>query len=95
MAHPERMIWWTLCAWFCCTSARPASGVDDFAFCHENVMGTSLELRVLAGDRESLRTGTVHDALASGGRAAVGRRGTANRNGRGPACAGRGCIVEP
>ncbi len=55
MAHPERMIWWTLCAWFCCTSARPALGVDDFAFCHENVMGTSLELRVLAGDRESAR----------------------------------------
>jgi len=29
--------------------------VDDFAFFHENVMGTSLELRVLADDRESAR----------------------------------------
>jgi hypothetical protein len=55
MAHPERMICWTLCAWFCCASARPALGVDDFAFFHENVMGTSLELRVLADDRESAR----------------------------------------
>jgi thiamine biosynthesis lipoprotein len=55
MAHPERMICWTLCAWFCCTSARPALGVDDFACFHENVMGTSLELRVLADDRESAR----------------------------------------
>ncbi|MGC1718227.1 MAG: hypothetical protein WA746_04515 [Isosphaeraceae bacterium] len=29
--------------------------MDDFAFFHENVMGTSLELRVLADDRESAR----------------------------------------
>ena len=55
MPHPERMICWTLCAWFCSASARPAFGVDDFAFFHENVMGTSLELRVLADDRESAR----------------------------------------
>lgn len=44
MPHPQRMICWTLCAWFCFASARPAFGVDDFAFFHENVMGTSLEL---------------------------------------------------
>ena len=55
MPHPERMICWTLCAWFCSTSARPAFGVDDFAFFHENVMGASLELRVLADDRKSAR----------------------------------------
>ena len=55
MPHPERMICWTLCAWYCYASARPAFGVDDFAFFHENVMGTSLELRVLADDRESAR----------------------------------------
>jgi len=55
MPHPERMICWTLCAWFCAASARPAFGVDDFAFFHENVMGTLLELRVLADDRESAR----------------------------------------
>jgi FAD:protein FMN transferase len=55
MPHPDRMICWTLCAWFCCASARSSFGVDDFAFFHENVMGTSLELRVLADDRESAR----------------------------------------
>src|SRR5271165_5217831 len=55
MPHPERMICWTLCAWYCYASALPAFGVDDFAFFHENVMGTSLELRVLADDRESAR----------------------------------------
>ncbi len=55
MAHLERVICWILCAWFCCASARPACGADDFAFFHENVMGTSLELRVLADDRESAR----------------------------------------
>ena len=35
-----------------CASAQPAFGVDDFAFYHENVMGTSLELRVLADDTD-------------------------------------------
>jgi FAD:protein FMN transferase len=47
------MICWTICAWLFSASARPAFGMDDFAFFHENVMGTSLELRVLADDRES------------------------------------------
>ena len=55
MPHAERKICWTLCAWLCCAPALPAFGMDDFAFFHENVMGTSLELRVLADDRESAR----------------------------------------
>ncbi len=37
-------------AWFGMTSPRPALGAEDFAFYHENVMGTSLELRVIARD---------------------------------------------
>ena len=55
MPHPERVICWILCAWFCCASGHRAFGVDDYAFFHENVMGTSLELRVLAEDRDSAR----------------------------------------
>ena len=38
---------------FACASARPAFAVDDFAFFHENVLGTSLELRVMADDQQS------------------------------------------
>ena len=34
---------------------RPTFAVDDYAFFHENVLGTSLELRVIADNREAAR----------------------------------------
>jgi thiamine biosynthesis lipoprotein ApbE len=40
-------------AWLCGVAARPTAAAEDFAFFHENVMGTSLELRVLAADAET------------------------------------------
>ena len=55
MAHRIRLICRTFCIWICAAYARPAFCVDDYAFFHENVMGTSLELRVLADDLESGR----------------------------------------
>ncbi len=53
MAHRTRLFCWTLFAWLCIASGRPAFAVDDYAFFHENVLGTSLELRVIADNRES------------------------------------------
>lgn len=42
-----------LSAWLC---VRPGYAADDFTFYHENVLGTSLELRVLADDTQAART---------------------------------------
>ena len=55
MTHPGRLLGWTLCAWICTAFIRPSAGTDDYAFFHENVMGTALELRVLADDQECAR----------------------------------------
>ena len=56
MPHPRRVILLVVDV-----ALRPvprqsrASAAEDFAFFHENVMGTSLELRVLADDLEAAR----------------------------------------
>jgi hypothetical protein len=42
-------------AWLCGAGGRSAGAADDFAFYHEDVMGTSLELRVRADDAEAAR----------------------------------------
>src|SRR4051794_556983 len=42
-------------AWLCGVSAHPAVAGDDFAFYHEDVMGTSLELRVRADKAQAAR----------------------------------------
>ncbi len=55
MAHPSRLTVFLLAAWLGGMSARPASAASDFAFYHENVMGTSLELRVQAESAEAAR----------------------------------------
>src|SRR4051794_26255790 len=39
----------------CSAGPRPSAAADDFAFHHENVMGTSLELRVVADHAEAAR----------------------------------------
>jgi FAD:protein FMN transferase len=39
--------------WFCAINSHPTLGAEDFAFYHENVMGTSLELRVIARGPEA------------------------------------------
>ena len=53
MPYRTRLLLLVVGAWFCVTSSRPALGAEDFAFYHENVMGTSLELRVIARDPEA------------------------------------------
>ncbi len=60
MAHRTRLFCWTLFAGLCTASAQPAFAVDDFAFFHENVLGTSLELRVIADHRESAQRAEAH-----------------------------------
>ena len=50
MPYRTRLLLLVVGAWFGVTSSRPALGAEDFAFYHENVMGTSLELRVIARD---------------------------------------------
>jgi len=42
-------------AWLAGLSGRPAAAAEDFAFYHENVMGTSLELKVRADNLEAAR----------------------------------------
>jgi FAD:protein FMN transferase len=53
MPRPARMTLFILGAWLCGVSLRAAVAADDFAFFHDNVMGTSLELRVLAESAEA------------------------------------------
>jgi thiamine biosynthesis lipoprotein len=50
MPYRTRLLLLVVGNWFCMTSLRPVRGAEDFAFYHENVMGTSLELRVIARD---------------------------------------------
>src|SRR4051794_40196173 len=44
-----------IAAWLCGASASLALAVEDHAFYHENVMGTSLELRVRADGEAAAR----------------------------------------
>jgi thiamine biosynthesis lipoprotein ApbE len=53
MPYRTRLLLLVVGAWFAVTSSRPALGAEDFAFYHENVMGTSLELRVIARGPEA------------------------------------------
>ena len=55
MPRPSWIAVPVLAAWLCGVCPRPAGAADDFAFHHENVMGTALELRVLADDAEAAR----------------------------------------
>jgi thiamine biosynthesis lipoprotein len=55
MPRPSRPIVRVLFAWLCGLGAGPAIGAEDFTFYHENVMGTSMELRVVADDAEAAR----------------------------------------
>jgi FAD:protein FMN transferase len=55
MTRPLRIAVCILGAWLCGEAPRPAVAADDFAFFHENVMGTSLELRVRADGPEAAR----------------------------------------
>ena len=50
-----RLVWLLLGAAGCIGAYPPASGADEFAFFHENVMGTSLELSVAADNEEGAR----------------------------------------
>jgi thiamine biosynthesis lipoprotein ApbE len=53
MPRRSRITVYLLGAWLCGVCPRPALAVEEFTFYHENVMGTSLELRVRADDAES------------------------------------------
>ena len=53
MFHLSRSAVWILSVLICCGYARQAVGDDEFVFYHENVMGTSLELRVRADSPEA------------------------------------------
>jgi thiamine biosynthesis lipoprotein ApbE len=55
MPRPVRITFFLLSLWHCGAGARSAPAADDFAFYHENVMGTSLELRVRAVGEEAAR----------------------------------------
>src|SRR4051812_29347422 len=55
MPNPRRVIGLAVATCLALAAARPASAGEDVAFFHENVMGTSLELRVLADDLEAAR----------------------------------------
>src|SRR4051812_35079681 len=63
MPRPSRIAVCVLVAWSWLVGAGPGPAVAgddhdhgyDFAFAHENVMGTSLELRVQADDAEAAR----------------------------------------
>jgi FAD:protein FMN transferase len=55
MTRPARIAALALGAWLCGAGARPAVAAEDFAFYHENVLGTSLELRVRADDAAAAR----------------------------------------
>jgi len=50
MFHLRRVLLTAGLAWLCGAAPRSVPAADDFAFFHENVMGSSLELRVLADD---------------------------------------------
>jgi FAD:protein FMN transferase len=52
MFHISRPAVWILCI-VCSSYVRMAAAGDEFSFYHENVMGTSLELRVRAETREA------------------------------------------
>jgi FAD:protein FMN transferase len=53
MLHVSRPAVWILSALLCSGYSRLANAGDEFRFYHENVMGTSLELRVRADSREA------------------------------------------
>jgi thiamine biosynthesis lipoprotein ApbE len=55
MPRPLRITACVLGAWLCVAGCRSAVAADDFAFFHENVMGTSLELRIRADGPEAAR----------------------------------------
>jgi thiamine biosynthesis lipoprotein ApbE len=55
MPRPTRATAFVLTAWLLGTGQRPTAAADDFAFYHENVMGTSLELHVKADDPAAAR----------------------------------------
>src|SRR6185312_6480433 len=51
----SRIAFYLLNAWLCAVCCRPALAAENFAFYHENVLGTSLELRVRADNAEAAR----------------------------------------
>ncbi len=55
MLRPAWIAVHVLAAWLCGACPGPSDAADDFGFHHENVMGTALELRVLADDAEAAR----------------------------------------
>jgi thiamine biosynthesis lipoprotein len=55
MPRPSLITVYILGAWFCVICPRPAVAAEDYAFYHENVMGTSLDLRVRADTAEAAR----------------------------------------
>src|SRR5947209_5886486 len=55
MPRPARITVILLGTCLCGAGSRPACASEDFAFYHENVMGTSLELRVRADDAAAAR----------------------------------------
>lgn len=55
MPRPSRIAVYVLGVSLCGVCSVPAVAADDFAFYYENVMGTSLELRVRADDAEAAR----------------------------------------
>ncbi len=48
MARPARLVLYLLVVWLTAAGVGPASAAEEFVFDHENVMGTSLELRINA-----------------------------------------------
>ncbi len=55
MLRPSWIVVFLLSAWFGGVSVHSAAAAEDFVFYHENVMGTSLELRVRADGVEAAR----------------------------------------
>ena len=55
MLRPSRIAVPILAAWLCVVCPRSSVAAEDFAFHHEDVMGTALELRVLADGAEAAR----------------------------------------
>src|SRR5579884_4024429 len=55
MTRPSRIAAHVLGAWLCGACAASAFAAGDFVFHHENVMGTSLELRVRGDGAEAAR----------------------------------------
>jgi thiamine biosynthesis lipoprotein len=55
ISHLSRVTACVLGAWLCGVCYRPVDAAEEFAFHHENVMGTSLGLRVRADSAEAAR----------------------------------------